>query len=414
MWILYYLAISAYGRAIRIAARFNPKAKAWIEGRKNWHDKLKSQLGNDPRKRIWFHCASLGEFEQGKPVMEAMRKAYPDHLIVVSFFSPSGYEVRKNEKVADAICYMPLDGPIRSKKFISVVNPSMVFFVKYEFWYFYGKELSARKIPYYCISAVFRPNQVFFHSLGLFFRKMLTRHSQIFVQDQESLQLLYKARITSVTVSGDTRYDRVVETLNAAVELPEIKAFCGDAKIFIAGSTWPGDEEVLLPVVNEGRPGLKFIIAPHEIARQRVLDLKGKIQRKVVLYSEWKEQPQADAEVLIIDNVGLLSRIYRYGHFAWVGGGFGTGLHNILEAVVYGLPVYIGPHHQKFREARELIDKGTVFSVHNYNEFCPHFDTLLNSDEALQHIRDTDARFIESKRGATKTIMSYLEINYLG
>ena len=244
MWLLYLAGVRCYLLAIRVASFFIPKAKLWIDGRAE-QVPLWEQLAAKKEKRIWFHCASLGEFEQGRPLLEQLRKEYPDHKIVLTFFSPSGFVVRKNSPLADAVFYMPMDHPVTSKKFIAAIQPSMAFFVKYEFWYFYGRELSKKKIPFFCISAIFRPSQIFFKPLiGIFFRKMLLRFTQIFVQDQDSLKLLYKERITNVTVSGDTRYDSVYQNFTHSESIPEIELFCGHDKIMICGSTWPDDETI--------------------------------------------------------------------------------------------------------------------------------------------------------------------------
>ena len=411
MWILYLLGVRAYGFAIRVATLFNPKAKEWIIGRRGWHRTVNKAFEGKQEKRIWFHCSSLGEFEQGRPVLEAIKKEYPLHKIVLTFFSPSGYNVKKNDPIADYIFYMPLDGPVRSKKFLDQVNPEMAFFVKYEFWYFYGKELASRKIPFFCVSAIFRPGQVFFHSLGKFFRKLLLRFTHLFVQDQESLQLLYKSGITNVTVSGDTRFDRVYENSKQKHSLPEIEKFCGDSKIMVCGSTWPQDEELLIPFINEKQSGLKYIIAPHEINAMQLQKLKNEISLKVCFYSEFKNNSNLSCDVLVIDNVGLLSKLYQYAHYAFIGGGFGKGIHNILEAVVYGIPVFIGPNYEKFREARELVKLKGVFVVNNKEELERNFDMLSLDNSKLQNIAKINIEYVDDRKGGTKVIMEFLRMN---
>ncbi len=413
MWILYLLGVRAYGFIIRLSSLFgNEKAKAWIEGRRGWHRSMSQKFAGVNEKRIWFHCASLGEFEQGRPLLEALRKEYSDYKIVLTFFSPSGYKVRKNEPLADYVFYMPLDGLPRSKKFLDLVKPSMVFFVKYEFWYFYGKELHSRKIPYFCVSAIFRPGQVFFHSLGDFFRKMLTRFTHLFVQDQDSLQLLYKNRITNVTVAGDTRFDRVNATAKQATPVPGMEKFCAGNKVMICGSTWPLDDEVVRGLINSNRHGLKYVIAPHEINSQNLSKLRTSIKLKSKLYSEWMTDDSQDCDVLLIDNVGMLSRLYQYGHYAYVGGGFGSGIHNILEAVVFGLPVFFGPKYERFREACDLVKSKGAFPVKNSAELIRCFDSLENDESFYKKVSETNKRYVEGRKGATEVIMNYLRMNY--
>lgn len=411
MWILYLLGVRAYGFAIRVATLFNPKAKEWIIGRRGWHRTIINAFEGKQEKRIWFHCSSLGEFEQGRPVLEAIKREYPQHKIVLTFFSPSGYNVKKNDPIADYVFYMPLDGPVRSKKFLDQVNPDMAFFVKYEFWYFYGKELASRKIPFFCVSAIFRPGQVFFHSLGQFFRKLLLRFTHLFVQDQESLQLLYKSRITNVTVSGDTRFDRVYGSSKQKHSLPDIEKFCGDSKIMVCGSTWSQDEELLIPFINQKQAHVKFIIAPHEINSSQLQKLKNEILLKVCFYSEFKNNSNLSCDVLVIDNVGLLSKLYQYAHFAYIGGGFGKGIHNILEAVVYGVPVFIGPNYEKFREARELVKLKGVFVVNNKEELERNFDMLSLDNSKLQNISKINTHYVDERKGGTEVIMGFLRMN---
>ncbi len=411
MWILYLLGVRAYGFAIRVATLFNPKAKEWIIGRRGWQRNLSEKFEEKLEKRIWFHCSSLGEFEQGRPVLEAIKKEYPNHKIVLTFFSPSGYNVKKNDPIADYISYLPLDGPIRSKKFLDLVNPDLAFFVKYEFWYFYGKELQERKIPYFCVSAIFRPGQIFFHSMGNFFRKILLRFTHLFVQDQESLQLLYKERITNVTVSGDTRFDRVFANSLQRISLPDIEKFCDGSNVLVCGSTWPHDEELLIPFINQKQAGLKFIIAPHEISASQLQKLKNEISLNVCYYSEFKNNSEISCDVLVIDNVGLLSKLYQYANYAYIGGGFGKGIHNILEAVVYGVPVFIGPNYEKFREARDLVKLKGVFVINNKEELERNFDILSLDNSKLQNISKINKHYVDERKGGTEVIMGFLRMN---
>jgi 3-deoxy-D-manno-octulosonic-acid transferase len=388
-----------------------PKAKLWLEGRAE-QVSLWEHLATKKEQRIWFHCASLGEFEQGRPVLEQLRKEYPEHKIVLTFFSPSGYSIRKNTLLADYVFYLPLDHPITSKKFIAAIKPSMAFFVKYEFWYFYGRELFKRKIPFFCISAIFRPSQIFFKPLvGVFFRKMLLKYTQIFVQDQDSLKLLYKQRITNVTVAGDTRYDSVYQNFTKSEAILEVEKFCGIDRIMVCGSTWPEDEKVLLPLIQSTEGKIRFIIAPHEISTAHLEQLKNSISRSSIFYSEWVKNPAEKFDVLIIDNVGMLSRLYKYGHFAYIGGGFGAGIHNILEAAVYGVPVFFGPHYKKFREANELIASKGAFPVENADHLLAMFATLLEETSLYNSIIEKNRKFVFERIGTTELIMKYLRMN---
>ncbi len=412
MWLFYLLGLRAYGFGIRMASLWNTKAKEWIVGRRGWRRSFAEKFEGKNEKRIWFHCSSLGEFEQGRPVLEAIKKEYPEHKIVLSFFSPSGYNVKKNDTIADYIIYMPLDGPVRSRKFIELINPEMVFFVKYEFWYFYGKELHERKIPFFCVSAIFRPGQVFFHSLGDFFRKILLRFTHLFVQDQESLQLLYKERITNVTVSGDTRFDRVYSNFLLEHTIPQVEKFCGDNEIMVCGSTWPLDEDLLAGFINQQHHGMKFIIAPHEINSSQLQKLKSSIRKKSCFYSEISTADIDNAEVLIIDNVGLLSRLYQYADYAFIGGGFSKGIHNILEAVVYGIPVFFGPNFEKFREARDLVKLKGAFVIKSKDDLQQRISELSADAEKYNKISEINKHFIAERKGATDVILGYLLMNY--
>ncbi len=409
---LYLLIISAYGWTIRLAALFNQKAKDWIAGRKGWEENLRSSLSSKSQKRIWFHCPSLGEFEQGRPVLEQIRRQYPDHCIVLTFFSPSGYNVRKNEPLADIVMYMPLDGPVRSRKFVQLVQPQLVFFVKYDFWYYYGKVLHASKIPFFCVSAIFRPSQLFFKPYGKFFRKILTRYTHIFVQDQSSLELLYKSAIPAVTVSGDTRFDRVLENVQRrSDELNIIAQFAEGGDVLVAGSTWKEDEKLLADFLR-AQPSLKLIIAPHELNEDKLAQLKQRFFGKAVRYTQVASEGFNGKQVLIIDTIGMLSLIYRYGKYTYVGGGFGRGIHNILEAAVYGKPVFFGPNYKKFREARDLKAMGCGIVVKNSQELIHVFNELQMADELYKTLASKSRKYIEDRKGATEILMNFLRMNY--
>ncbi|MEP7167811.1 MAG: glycosyltransferase N-terminal domain-containing protein [Bacteroidota bacterium] len=411
MEFIYLAGVKIYGAAILAASFFNEKAKQWVEGRKNIFQIIRNSFNDKIEKRVWFHCASLGEFEQGKPIIEVVKKNYPEFKIVVSFFSPSGYEVRKNDSIEDYVFYLPLDGPQHAKKFLDLVQPSLVFFVKYDFWHFYIKELKKRKIPLYFISANFRPSQVFFQWYGKFFDKMLRRVTHLFVQNQQSLELLYRNSIPHVTVSGDTRFDRVFESSLNVKPLPEIEKFCDRKKIFVAGSTWHADEKVIADLINQSPEKFKFIIAPHEIKEDQINNFIKSVFKKSIRYSELTKTGITDAEVLIIDNIGMLSSLYRYADIAYIGGAFGKGLHNVLEAVVFGKPVFFGPRYQKFPEASELIKNKTAFSISSAMELKNKIEELLSAPDENEKIKTASKIYIEKNKGAANIIMNYLKMN---
>lgn len=413
MRVLYFILIQLYGFVIRLGSLFSNKARLWVNGRTNWKKHLKSALSGNAKPRIWFHCASLGEFEQGRPVLEQLRKDFPNHFIVLSFFSPSGYEAKKNEVLADYVCYMPLDGPKSSKEFINILNPALVFFVKYEFWYFYGKELYRRKISFYCLSAIFRPGQIYFKPWGKFFKKILTRYTHLFVQDQASLELLYRNSIPSVTVSGDTRFDRVLEISRRETSLPLVESFCKNRISIVAGSTWPEDEKAL-SVLLQAHPELKIVVAPHEIYESRLRSIESRFKGRTQRFSKVVGSIDNDTNVLIIDSIGLLSLIYRFGKYTYVGGGFGKGVHNILEAAVYGKPVFFGPNHLKFKEARDLKAMGGGIGIKNGKGFVAAFEMMETNEVNYATLSAKNRKYIEDRKGATAILMNYLAINYIG
>lgn len=411
MELIYLLGIKCYGLAIHLAALFHPKAAQWVKGRRGWRKKLDVTL-RPGEKRILFHCASLGEFEQGRPLLEGLRKKYPHHKIVLTFFSPSGYNIRKSDPLADYVMYLPADGPINARDFVKRVNPSLAFFVKYEFWHFYLKELKKQKIPCYLVSAIFRPLQPFFLPLiSPFFLKMLKRYSHLFVQIQSSLELLYKQGITHVTVAGDTRFDRVYANSIATRELTEFNLFKGHQKLIVAGSTWPADEKLLASFFPACRDGFRLVIAPHETGERAVDRVMRYFGSGAIRYSQWDHQP-TDATVMIVDSVGMLSSIYRYADVAYVGGGFGSGIHNILEPAVFGVPLFFGPRYHKFREAEELIHWKGAFSVKNTGQLTALFTEIMSDPKRLDRIREINRNYIDNNRGSTDLILKYLEINY--
>lgn len=364
-------------------------------------------------KYIWFHASSLGEFEQGRPMMEKIKAEHPGYKILLTFFSPSGYEVRKNYNGADVVCYLPFDTPYRVKKFVNLANPVMAVFIKYEFWGNYLCELKHRKIPVYIISAIFRPDQLFFQWYGISYRKILTRFNHLFVQDQRSKALLEEYGITNVTVTGDTRFDRVLDVRQQAREIPVVERFVKNEKgeqmvTLVAGSSWPQDEEILLRYFNE-HPEMKLIIAPHEIHREHLMYIESLLKRPSIRLSEAAgDSNLSGKDCLIVDSFGLLSSIYRYGQIAYIGGGFGAGIHNTLEAAVYGLPVLFGPKYHKFKEAKDLIAVGGGFSVSDEKAFCAQMDELLTYHEVLEASGKAAGDFVKKNAGATDQVLQEL------
>lgn len=367
-------------------------------------------------KYIWFHASSLGEFEQGRPMMEKIKAEHPGYKILLTFFSPSGYEVRKNYNGADVICYLPFDTPYRVKKFVNLANPAIAVFIKYEFWGNYLCELKRREIPVYIISAIFRPDQLFFQWYGIPYRKMLTCFNHLFVQDQRSKALLEEYGITNVTVTGDTRFDRVLDVRRQAREISVVERFVKNEKgeqmlTLVAGSSWPQDEEMLLRYFNE-HPEMKLIIAPHEIHREHLMYIESLLKRPSIRLSEAAgDSNLSGKDCLIIDSFGLLSSIYRYGQIAYIGGGFGAGIHNTLEAAVYGLPVLFGPKYHKFKEAKDLIAVGGGFSVSDEKAFCAQMDELLTYHEVLEASGKAASDFVNKNAGATDQVLQELSLH---
>jgi 3-deoxy-D-manno-octulosonic-acid transferase len=408
MQSLYNISIFLYSLSIRLAALFNPKAKLWVEGRKDIFSRVRKAFQKDDpasSKRAWFHCASLGEFEQGRPVMEMFRTRFPDHKLVVTFFSPSGYEVRKNYAGADFIFYLPADTRKNASRFIDLVNPEMAFFIKYEYWYNYLDVLTERRIPVYFISARFHEDQHFFKWYGSWFREKLKALTWFFVQDTESERLLQQIGIRSVSVSGDTRFDRVSAVASQNREFPVIAEFCRGSLTLVAGSTWKEDEAILIPLIREESPGLKFIIAPHETDPQRVASLTGSLGVPFLKYSEATESNVGIVNILVIDSVGILAQLYKYATLAYVGGAFGSGLHNILEPAAGGVPVIFGPEHKKFREAGDLIRLGGAFSIGDLPGFLTTVNNLLADEELRQKSSQACRDYVNSNRGATRKIL---------
>ena len=379
---------------------FHAKAKLFVNGRKDIFKKIAKKV-NPLEKHIWFHFASLGEFEQGRPVLEELKKKFPSKKIVVTFFSPSGYEIRKNYALAD-VFYLPIDTPKNAKRFIDSINPEMAIFTKYEFWYFYFTELKKREIPLYLISGIFRENQVFFKWYGGFYRAMLKCVTYFFVQNQESVNLLNSIGIDNCTLSGDTRFDRVFENAQAPKILPAIESFIGNSPVLIFGSTWPEDERIL-SALPEKYPDWKFIIAPHEIDSNHIESIEKQFSSNLRL-STLSATENTQAQILIIDNIGMLSSLYRYGKLAYIGGGFGAGIHNTLEAVAFGLPVIFGPKYDKFQEAKDLIALGAAQSISNAEELELAFNNFKDNQSASEKAR----KYVQGKKGSTDQIIEMI------
>ncbi|HVD96857.1 MAG TPA: glycosyltransferase N-terminal domain-containing protein [Cytophagaceae bacterium] len=410
---IYNLSIAFYLLIIRIAAPFNKKASLWLQGRKNIFSILKEKFKGNTTPVAWFHAASLGEFEQARPVIEAFRKEYPGYRILLTFFSPSGYEIRKNYSGADDIFYLPADTRKNARQFISITNPSIVFFVKYEFWFHYLDELKKQQIHTVLFSAIFRKEQPFFSKYTDFYKNILYCFSWLFVQDKISLSLLNSIAVQNASAVGDTRFDRVKDLVQAKKEISIAEAFKNNQKVFIIGSAWNADMEVLIPFINEKEfSNLKFIIAPHEIHPEEIQRWKQKIKHKTSLYSEASEQTITSQEVLIIDNIGLLSSLYQYAEYAWIGGAYGKGLHNILEAATYGMPVFFGTHYQKFKEAKDLIEEGAAFSVKNMDEFKKKFLPIWNDEALRKSLAATASSYVQKNTGATEAILQYLSTHF--
>lgn len=406
-WI-YTIGIALFSFFARVASLFNPKAKLFVRGRKTVFSDIQKKV--DPADRpIWFHFASLGEFEQGRPVLERLKANRPEEKIVITFFSPSGYEVRKNYTKADGIFYLPFDTAANARRFVELVNPSMAIFTKYEFWHHYFRTLAERDIPLYLISGIFRRSQVFFKWYGDFYRNMLKNVTHFFVQNEESKHLLNSIGINRISISGDTRFDRVYENTKQPPVFPAVASFCGNAPVLVAGSTWPADEKLLADLAV-AHPGWKFIIAPHEIHASHIREIEHLFPDSI-RFSEYALNAQSathntqpashNPQTLIVDNIGMLSGLYQYGKLAYIGGGFGAGIHNTLEAAAFGLPVIFGPKYDKFKEAKDLIALGAAQSVRNAGELKAAFNGFIRKEDSGIRART----YVGENKGATPIIM---------
>lgn len=401
---MYELIISLYTLGVGVASLFNPKARKMWKGGREAFRVLRDKVDSSSRY-VWFHAASLGEFEQGRPIMERLRAEHPEYKILLTFFSPSGYEVRKNYEGADIVCYLPLDTYFGARRFLSLVHPEVAFFIKYEFWWNYLHILKRRGVPVYSVSSIFREGQVFFRWYGRTYSNVLKCFTRFFVQNDESRRLLATLGITDVDVTGDTRFDRVLEIKRQAKHLPLVEAFSRDHKVFVAGSSWPPDEDIFINYFNEHRDW-KLIIAPHVIGDDHISQILGKLRRTAVRYTEATEDSARRADCLIIDCFGLLSSIYGYGDVAYVGGGFGVGIHNVLEAAVWGMPVIFGPNNKRFQEAQDLLAAGGGLEIDSYSQFEAVMNTYVTDSSAIRHDGDKAAGYVEAKAGATGKILT--------
>lgn len=407
--MLYTGAIQLYALTVSAVAPFHKKARLMRAGQAQTAAILREKIDRQA-KYIWFHASSLGEFEQGRPMIEQIRKTHPEYKILLTFFSPSGYEVRKNYAGADVVCYLPFDTPGRVEQFLDLANPVMAIFIKYEFWGNYLHTLQRRGIPVYIISAIFRREQLFFQWFGRPYRKMLNCFNHLFVQDERSKALLEEYGIHNVTVAGDTRFDRVIDVYHQAKQIPVVERFVKGTDgqqppfVFVAGSSWPEDEAIFIPYF-ERHPGMKLIIAPHEIHEGHLKSIEARLHRPTIRLSQATAQNVADKDCLIVDSFGLLSSLYRYGQIAYIGGGFGAGIHNTLEAAVYGMPVLFGPRFQKFKEAKDLIAVGGAFTFDTAPTFASRMDMLLSTPKALQQSSQAAGHFVQSHGGATAIIL---------
>ncbi len=402
---LYNIAIHLYTAAITIAAAVNPKARLWIKGRRGLMERIEKQISErSTRPRVWFHIASLGEFEQARPIIEQLREQRGDIEIIITFFSPSGYEIRKSYPLADAIFYLPADTPKNARRLIKAINPDVAVFIKYEFWLNYLAELRRCNIPTLLVSAIFRRESIFFHPWGKIWRDALATFSNIFVQNDNSKLLLKELGIERVTVAGDTRFDRVRAIAHEAREIAFIKEFRGLNPLFVAGSTWRRDEELITTLANDN-PEIKFVIAPHEIEDSHIEDIVKRCRGGAIRYTQCDTTtPVAEYQVIILDTMGMLSATYRYATWAYVGGGFGTGIHNTLEPAVYGLPIVFGPRYQKFNEAVEMVGRGIARSISNYAELSEWFAPLRDNATLWQQLHNAALTYTSSNCGATERI----------
>jgi 3-deoxy-D-manno-octulosonic-acid transferase len=407
MVYLYNIIIGILRLLYWISSLVNPKASLFIKGRKNIFKNIKTALTNNTQPIIWVHCASLGEFEQGRPVMEQFKNEFPLHKILLTFFSPSGFEVRKDYNKADFVFYLTWDTKKNATRFIELTNPVLAIFIKYEFWFHYTNKLKARNTPILSVSSIFRSNQLFFKSYGGFYRRILKNFDHFFVQNYESVNLLKSLGIQECTRAGDTRFDRVVEMVKKVEEIIPVKQFKNNEKVLVIGSCWQEDLDALIPFINENYYNIKFIIAPHELSESFISGIEKSLKSENIRYSKIDGQKLEDYRVLIIDNIGMLGRLYKYGEFAYIGGAFGKGLHNILEAACYGIPVFFGnKNYQKFQEAVDLINRGGAFAVTDYLDFKNKYE-MITLPQTFLLACEVTKQYVEENLGATEKVMTY-------
>ena len=405
---MYQVAIYLYLCGVAVASIFSKKVKKMWKGERQALDILKSKV-NPNHQYIWFHAASLGEFEQGRPLIERIRTDYPEYKILLTFFSPSGYEVRRNYEHADIVCYLPIDTIRNARRFLRTVRPCMAFFIKYEFWYNYLHILKHRNVPVYSVSSIFREHQIFFRWYGKSYAGVLRCFTHFFVQNEKSKHLLHTIGIDTVDVVGDTRFDRVLQIKEKTQQLPIVEAFKADKKVFVAGSSWAPDEDIFIPFMNECKDW-KMIIAPHVISEEHLKRIEEKCKGKTVRYTATTPEEAAQAQCLLIDCFGLLSSVYHYGEVAYVGGGFGVGIHNVLEAVVWKMPVLFGPNHQRFQEAQELIKAKGGFEITDSSSFAHMMQQFMTQQEYLRLSGEAAGSYVESKAGATHKILKQIDL----
>jgi 3-deoxy-D-manno-octulosonic-acid transferase len=411
MLFLYNILLIIASQVVKLLALFSPKMKLFVAGRKTVFATLKSKIGPGD-KTIWFHAASLGEFEQGLPVMEKIKTQYPDHKIVVTFFSPSGYEVRKNNTVADVTVYLPLDTKSNAAQFLKLVHPDLVFFIKYEYWPNYLNELTKLGAKTYLISGIFRENQAFFKWYGGFYRNALKAFDYFFVQNESSKKLLQSLGFQNVKISGDTRFDRVVTILGRDNSLDFIQQFKNNTTTIVIGSSWPKDEDLLVDYINQTQEKVKFIIAPHNIKPGQIMELKNAVSKKTILFSEKENKDLSAFDVLIVDTIGILTKIYSYADIAYVGGGFGNpGVHNILEPATFGIPIVVGPNFSHFAEAVALVHQEGCISVSNQNQLHDAFSNLVLNEDIRHEKGHICSTFVQMNKGATDVILKHIGNN---
>ncbi|MGE0590753.1 MAG: 3-deoxy-D-manno-octulosonic acid transferase [Cyclobacteriaceae bacterium] len=406
---MYSIIILLAATFVRLSAFFNAKSKLFVEGRKDIFARLSKAFEKNTQPVLWIHCASLGEFEQGRPIIESFKREFTSYKVLLTFFSPSGYEVRKNYEFADHIFYLPWDTFGNAKRFVDFVKPTIAIFIKYEFWYHYSRTLSEKGVPVLSVSSIFREQQPFFKFYGSIQRKTLNNFNHFFVQNDESRKLLSSIGIQNVTVAGDTRFDRVNQIVSQRKEIDVAKNFKGSDNVFVVGSAWPEDMEVLTPAIVEKKGHLKFIIAPHETHESSIVAIEKALDVRTIRYSKAGTSTDLNSyDVLIIDNVGMLSSLYQYGEYAYVGGAFGKGLHNILEAACYGIPIFFGDkNYKKFKEATDLIMRGGAFEVSDYADFKTKLESLTNRPENYLLASEVTRSYVTENLGATKKVMDY-------